>query len=810
MEPAATHTRASGFVALVFAVILILCGGAMLAGGVKLITLGGSLYYAIAGAALLIVGSLVWRGYKTAAWLYALLLAATWIWALVESGWNGWALLPRVAMLTGLGLVFLLPAMARHLGYGDAAKATGKALLGILAIALITGIALAVIRPDAPRGHNDIAGVKMDHAATEWRDWGFNSGGERFAPTRQITPENVGALEVAWTYETGAKPNPGGAPALAFEVTPLKIGETLYGCTPHNVLFALDAASGKEMWRHDPKVNEEGLGFANCRGVGFADLTARGLIPAPSASSGDGQPPACTRRIYTGTIDARLLAVDAETGQPCTDFGENGAVDMRRNIGPHERMYYYYTSSPTITGNVIVIGSYGFDGQTINQPSGVVRGYDLRTGALVWDFDPAQPDRTTPLGDDEVYMPGTPNSWSVSSTDEELGLVYVPMGVATPDYYGGERNEAAETFSNAIIALDNKTGAVRWFFQTVHHDIWDYDIASQPVLTDFPVDGKPVPALISISKTGDVFVLDRRTGKPLSKVVERKVPGGAGPGEKPAPTQPFSPDMPDFAGKTLTENQMWGLTPFDQLWCRIEFRSLRYDGRYTPPSLQGSLQYPGFAGGVNWGAFSIDTDKGLLLVNSNRLPTKSKLITPEEAAARGMKPLGKGVSVSPEAVRAGVPQLGARFAVLNGTLMSPLDVPCLQPPIGQISAIDLKSRKLAWQKPIGSADRIGPMGMRSFLPFTFGLPSVGGTLATAGGVTFIASTMDKRIHAFDTLSGELVWRADLPANGNANPMSYVAKDGRQYVVIAAGGSGALAVNERNVLVAFALPHNEGD
>jgi glucose dehydrogenase len=379
------------------------------------------------------------------------------------------------------------------------------------------------------------------------------------------------------------------------------------------------------------------------------------------------------------------------------------------------------------------------------------------------------------------------------------------MGVATPDYYGGERSAAARKFSNAILALDNKTGQLRWMFQTVHHDIWDYDIASQPVLADFPVNGQPVPALISIAKTGDAFVLDRRTGTPLSRIVEKKVPGRAGPGETASSTQPFSVDMPDFAGKRLTEKQMWGLTPFDQLWCRIEFKSLRYDGRYTPPSLQGSIQYPGFAGGVNWGSFSVDARNNLLVVSSNRLPTKSKLITPEEAKALGMRPAGAGVKSSPEAVRAGVPQYGARYAVLNGTLMSPLDVPCLEPPMGELTAIDLKTKKVVWKRPLGTADRMGPMGIKSHLPLTFGLPSVGGSLTTSGGVTFIASTPDKRIHAFDTKTGKLLWRADLPANGNANPMSYVGSDGRQYVVIAAGGSGALATNEKNILVAFALP-----
>ncbi len=802
MEDTVSGSRSGLVVARIFSLIFALAGAGLLAGGIKLLTLGGSAYYAVSGAALLAVAVLLWLGKKAAAWLYAAFLLLTWAWAIWEVGFNGWALVPRVAFFTGLGLVFLLPWTARGIGCRDGGHTAGKALIAILVLGIVALGAILVIKPGAPSGNDDLAGLAFNASPTEWKSWGNNPGGTRFAEASQITPANAGALEVAWTYETGAAPRPGGAPALAFEVTPLKIGNTLYGCTPHNVLFALDSVTGKQIWRHDPPTDDQGLAFANCRGVAYADLAERGLSSAVAA----GQPAAaCTHRIYTGTIDARLLAVDAQTGEPCRDFGTNGAVDLRKNIGPHEKMYFYYTSAPTVSGNVVVLGSYGFDGQTIDQPSGVIRAYDLKTGQQAWDFDPAEPDRTTPLGDDEVYAPGTPNSWSVSTTDEALGLVYVPMGVATPDYYGGERSEAARKFSNTILALDNKTGQLRWMFQTVHHDIWDYDIASQPVLTDFPVNGKPVPALISIAKTGDAFVLDRRTGTPLSRIVEKKVPGRAGPGERASSTQPFSVDMPDFAGGRLTEKQMWGLTPFDQLWCRIEFKSLRYDGRYTPPSLQGSIQYPGFAGGVNWGSFSIDARNNLLVVSSNRLPTKSKLITPEEAKERGMRPAGAGVESSPEAVRAGVPQYGARYAVLNGTLMSPLDVPCLQPPMGELTAIDLKTKKVVWKRPLGTADRMGPMGIKSHLPLTFGLPSVGGSLTTSGGVTFIASTPDKRIHAFDTKTGKLLWRADLPANGNANPMSYIGSDGRQYVVIAAGGSGALATNEKNILVAFALP-----
>lgn len=804
MEETAAHGRCPKIVALICALIFALTGAALLAGGVKLLTLGGSAYYVLSGIVLIVVALLLARRNKGAGWLYAAFLIVTWAWALWEVGLNGWALVPRLAFFTGLGLVFLLPWVGRHLGYRDQGSLAGKVLLALIALMVLTIGAIMVTKPGDPGDpgdHADLSGMAFNANPTEWKVWGNDEGGSRFADATQITPANVGALQVAWTYATGAAPRPGGAQALAFEVTPLKIGNTLYGCTPHNVLFALDATSGKQIWRHDPPTDDQGIAFANCRGVAYADLAERGLAPKPAE---DGKPALCTRRIYTGTIDARLLAVDAETGAPCEDFGKDGAVDLRKNIGPHEKMYFYYTSVPTVSGNVVVLGSYGFDGQIINQPSGVIRAYDLKTGQQSWDFDPADPDRTSPLGDDEIYAPGTPNSWSVSSTDEKLGLVYVPLGVATPDYYGGGRSPAAEKYSNAILALDNKTGALRWMFQTVHHDIWDYDIASQPVLADFPVNGKPVPALISISKTGETFVLDRRTGKPLVPVAEKEVPGNAGAGERASLTQPFS-EMPDFAGKKLTEKQMWGLTPFDQLWCRIEFKSLRYNGRYTPPSQQGSLQYPGFAGGVNWGSFSVDSKNGLLVVSSNRLPTKSKLITPEEAKARGMRPAGAGVNSSPEAVRAGVPQFGARFAVLNGTLMSPLAVPCLEPPMGELSAVDLKTRKVVWSKPIGTADRMGPMGLKSHLPLTFGLPSVGGSLTTLGGVTFIASTPDKRIHAYDTKTGKFLWQADLPANGNANPMSYVGSDGRQYVVIAAGGSGALATNEKNILVAFALP-----
>ena len=330
------------------------------------------------------------------------------------------------------------------------------------------------------------------------------------------------------------------------------------------------------------------------------------------------------------------------------------------------------------------------------------------------------------------------------------------MGVATPDFFGGHRSPEVERFSNSIVAVDNKTGKVRWVFQTVHHDLWDYDIASQPVLTDFRVNGVVRPALISVSKNAEAFVLDRETGKPLSRVVEKPVPQGAVPEDFTSPTQPFSVDMPKFVGPEPSEKRAWGLTPFDQLWCRIAFKKMRYEGPFTPPRTDVSLMYP-----------------------------------------------GSGVSL--ESFRIGVPQWGAPYGgVTNKPFLSPLNVPGMQPPDGTISAVDLDTRKVLWSKPIGLADRMGPMGLPTMLPVTMGLPTLGGSLTTRGGLTFIASTPDRRLRAYETATGRLLWQTNLPANANAIPMSYIADDGRQYIVIASGGSSALAYNEKNILVAFAL------
>ena len=484
----------------VYAALLVAIGAVLVYGGGSLGLLGGSFYYLLAGAAVIASGVLLWRGNRRGAQLYGLMLVATLLWALWESGLNGWALVPRVVAPAVLGLWLLAPWSRRAYGAEPIARSWwiggAAVLVGLLAYGSFTANRFETGSPVAAAG----AAV-----ADEWRSWGNSPGGTRYSTADQINTGNVAKLAVAWTYATNATPTPGGAAALAFETVPLKIANRLYICTPQNVIVSLDAVSGKQIWRHDPKVDQTGLAFANCRGVAYYKV--------PDAAPGS----ACAERVYTTTIDARVIALDALTGKTCQDFGKGGAVDMREGLGPHPHALYYATSAPIVSGRVLVTGSYGLDGQTVRQPSGVVRGYDLVTGALVWAFDPDKPDREGPLKPGETYAPGTPNVWSVASTDEKLGLVYLPFGVATPDYYDGGRTPNVERFSNALVAVDNQTGKLRWVFQVVHHDVWDYDIAAQPVLTDFKVGDKRIPAIVTVSKTGETFVLDRATGKPLSQ-----------------------------------------------------------------------------------------------------------------------------------------------------------------------------------------------------------------------------------------------------------------------------------------------------
>ncbi len=762
--------------------LLLLIGLVVAAGGAWLIVLGGSSYYLLGGATVVVSALALWRVHPLAGWLYAAFLIATLAWALAEAGANGWALAPRLIAPSVLGLAFALPTVRR--GIGPSGWAAGGAALLLLLVQ--TGVGLWA-NPDRLAGRYTGTPRLSESAmaGAEWGSWGGTDAGQRFSALAQITPANVGTLRQAWSYHTGVVQTGTKSP---LETTPLMIGDTLYLCTQTNIVIALDPDTGREKWRFDPHVDPTGASaVTTCRGVAFARV--------PGASD-------CPERIITATFDARLIALDPRSGKLCMSFGERGTVDLTHGLGLVDKGFYYVSSAPVVVRGQIVLGGWVADDQSTDEPSGVIRGYDVATGRFAWAWDMGRPDDHGEPGPGRIYTRSTPNSWAPMSADEQLGLVYVPLGNPTPDHWGGNRSPVADRLGSAIVALDASSGAMRWAFQTAHHDLWDYDIGSQPTLLDVPVAGKPIPALAQPTKRGELFLLDRRTGRLIAPVVERPAPQRHGViGDWTAPTQPYSTGMPEFAGPQLTESRMWGLTPIDQLWCRIRFRQLRYDGPATPPGTDEALIYPGVGGGMNWGGVSFDPGRGLLIVNSIHYGTIIRLVPRAEADRRIAAATGQMHNYSlPQ------PQKGAPYGVLLTGLISPLNVPCSQPPYGKIAAIDMRTRKLLWSEPIGSARDSGPFGIHSHLPLPMGMPMFGGSLVTRSGLVFIGATQERAFRAFDIRDGRELWRTSLPAGGQSNPMTYRSpKTGRQYVLIAAGGHIMLQSPLGDQIIAYALP-----
>lgn len=760
-------------------------------GGIVLVWAGGSPYYLLAGMSVAISGWLAFRRDRRSLRLFGLFFAATLAWALWEVGVDGWQLAPRLAMPFGLGLCLWLLAGRR----GAIKAPPAWQGLVILVVAAATGITMHAFRPDrldpmlgmgrgAPSGGLVVL-ADADTVAGDWRHYGGDRASTRYSPLDRITVDNVGQLQPVWTYHAGILR--GGNSGL--EATPIKIGNRLFLCTGYNDVIALDAAIGREIWRHRGKSNLTNVGLATCRGVAWY------RVPAATGL--------CAERIIAGTVDARLLALDAATGTPCADFGRNGQVSLLAGMGEVRKGNYYVTSAPTVARGRVVIGGWVSDGEAWGEASGVIRAFDAVNGKLAWAWDMGRPDRKGVPPSGEAYTHSTPNAWAPMSADDELGLVYVPTGNTNPDYFGAPRRPFDERYSSSVVALDARTGALRWSFQTAHHDLWDYDVASPPSLIDMKVGGIMRKALVQPTKRGEIFVLDRTTGKPIKPVEEKKVPtAGAVPEERVAPTQPFSTAMPSFRGADLIESDMWGITPFDQLWCRIRFRRARYEGTMTPPGLVPNIAYPGFVGGMNWGGVSVDPSSGILIANTMRVPVTVQLVPRKEAERQGIRLTG---------ARTGKHQLGwmmqanTPYAAKVAPFLSPLGIPCNAPPYGLVSAVDLASGKLVWSRRLGSARDSGPLGLPSMLPLEMGLPNIGGSIITRGGLVFIAASTERSLKALDARTGRELWSARLPTGGHATPMTYLAPNGRQFVVIAAGGNRVLNTPPGDTLMAFALP-----
>ena len=628
--------------------------------------------------------------------------------------------------------------------------------------------------------------IPQDGPVADWPVIGQNSSGQRYSTLTQVNRDNVKHLKPAWTYrlkDFSAGNETHGATAL--QLTPLVTNGAMYVCTPYNRIISLNPETGAENWVFDPKVDLTGVYTPACRGVSYWE--------GESASG-------CQKRIYMGTLDARLLAIDANTGTPCADFGNNGAVDLTEGLGEVNTAEYYVTSPPLIMGNRVITGAFVQDGQRVDAPSGAVRAFDARSGELLWAWDPVPPNRTPVTASDikqgKTLTPGTPNAWGILSGDVERNLVFVPTGNPSPDHYGGSERGDLDHYGSSVVALNATTGEVVWNFQTVHHDVWDYDVAAQPVAFDFhqPGTDKPVPAVIAATKMGHVFFLDRETGKPLLPVEERAVPQTDIPGEYTAPTQPFPIKPKPLHPATLTEDEIWGITPWDKKYCREFFNSLRYEGIFTPPSFQGTLAYPGLGGGINWGSVSVDPQNQRMVVNLQIAPFTMKVVP------RAKIQEGNGSDLVGLA-----PQQGTPYAVTRGVFATewPDMKPCVEPPWGKLVSIDLKTGDIVWERELGTLNKLAPLGLGKFFPW--GTPNTGGSIQTAGGLIFIGATLDQMFRAFDSATGELLWEEELPYAAHATPMTYrLSNDSKQYVVVAAGGHGPLGSATGDVLMAFAL------
>jgi quinoprotein glucose dehydrogenase len=617
----------------------------------------------------------------------------------------------------------------------------------------------------------------------DWPFYGQDAGGQRFSSLTQINAGNVDRLKVAWTFRTGDAYQPEHDKATAFEATPLYIDGTLYLSTPLGRAMALDPLKGTQIWAYDPHIDKD---------AGYGDYANRG-VSAWRTSAGK-------LRILVATIDARLVELDAATGKPIEAFGDNGVIDLRQGLriaaGKNHYADYEETSPPAVIGDTIVVGSAVADNYSAAQPSGEVRAYEAPTGKLKWTWDPIPQDATDPAAstwkNGSAAKTGAGNAWSRIAVDEERGLVFVPTGSPSPDYYGGERL-GDNRYADSMVALRAATGKVVWQFQTVHHDLWDYDVATPPLLFEMQRGGKAIPAIAIGSKTGNVFILNRETGAPIFGVEERAASKSDTPGEETAATQPF-PILPKpVTPQGSSPESAWGMDEADKKWCQDEISKLRTGPIFTPPSVQGILQVPGNVGGMNWGGFAYDPTRELLVLPENHLAAEVKLIPRSEfadlRASRDRKLDGDWELA---------PQHGTGFGMMRRILLSANHhLPCVAPPWSTLVAIDVKTGATKWDVPLG---RFSPK-----VPAAWGAVSLGGPMMTASGLTFVAGTVDPAIRAFNSETGKELWIGELPTSARSTPMTYRGTDRKQYLVVCAGGHGIKGMAPLgDYVVAFAL------
>ncbi|MEN8624792.1 membrane-bound PQQ-dependent dehydrogenase, glucose/quinate/shikimate family [Psychrobacter proteolyticus] len=831
------------------AIIMAIFAAPLLIGGAYLLSLGGSPYYLIAGVIILTTAFLLFKKHWSAYGLYALFIVATMAWALWESGFYWWALAPRVGFPLIFGLLMLLPWVSNKMRgpktqvASNSTPTTNNAkksplyywglLVSVIVGALLSFGSLAnnatdkLGELDLTAANDDEQNVSSDETSAnlgdplsngqqtpdgEWSAYGRTDYGQRYSPLDKINTDNVKDLELAWQIQTGDVKGPNDVGETTYQATPLKIGNGLYLCTPHNWVLALDADSGETLWKFDPQV-EENLQrqHQTCRGVSYyaGQATSPDTIANNSAenSNSTGSPvqvqkiagntfenasKQCDAKIFIPTSDAKLYALDPNTGQRCQDFGDDGALDLMHNMPFNQAGYYYSTSPPVIAGDTIIVAGAVNDNYDVNSPSGVIRAYDVNTGELLWNWDSGDPDNTAPFDVNDptqTYKTSSPNSWSVATADEELGLAYFPMGNRTPDQLGSYRNAAEEKYATSVVALDIETGEARWVQQFVHHDLWDMDTPAQPTLLDLDTADGVQPALVVPTKQGDVYVLNRATGEPIVPIKERPAPQGyLIAGEHAAPTQPYS--GLSFEPEPLTEKDMWGASLVDQMMCRIEFNQLNYDGRYTPPSTNGSLVYPGNFGTFNWGGIAVDPENGVMFGMPTYLAFTSKLIPRDTLGDAETNKGEQGVNANE----------GADYAVELGPFLSPLGVPCQQPPWGTIAGADLATGDIAYQRKNGTVQDLSPIPIKLEL----GVPGIGGPIITKGGVAFLSAATENNFRAYDLKNGDVLWNVRIPAGGQATPMTYLNSKNEQMVVLVAGGHGSVGTTIGDYVLAYKL------